>query len=207
MAKLNLEEEGDVVFIEVNLQTEICNVVNMEFAREVKYWKALAVGDPKLLEEGAPKRRELRSKKKKNSKVNDINTVLRELQSKYQGKTPQIDYLPPPPSGMITLEEVHHQLEKCLMMARATDNFTLKNAYTFGSWLIVAEKHFKREKYLIGTVLPKQFGMWIRTFGISRQSADTYKRVYKLIHKVPRLINWQISITYLMKNCSLERIF
>ena len=44
--------------------------------------------------------------------------------------------------------------------------------------------------------------MWIKTFGISRQSADIYKSIFNLITQAPRLINCQISINLLKKNYS-----
>ena len=91
-------------------------------------------------------------------------------------------------------------------MTRKTDNFVLKNAYTFGNWLIYAKRNFRKEKYLKrNSALPKQFGTWVKTFGISRKTSDIYKKVYKLIGKAPKLINCQISITFLMKNYLLLR--
>ena len=75
-------------------------------------------------------------------------------------------------------------------MTRKTENFVLKNAYTFGSWLVLAERIFKEEKYSKGNrVLPRRLGDWIKIFGISRQSCDIYEKVYKLLCKAPKLMN------------------
>ena len=110
-------------------------------------------------------------------------------------------YLPSTPSKELSFEKVSETIRIYVNTMKKTDNFVLKNAYTLGSWLILAEKHFKREKYLKrNTSLPKQFGIWVKTFGISRQSADIYKNILKLITQAPRLINCQISINLLKKD-------
>ena len=201
----NLQEEEDFVFVEVNLQPNVCDIINTEMEREVIYWKSIALkeNDDSSLIDNAPKSRKLRTKAKKSnaSKSQDVNKVLAELQSKYCNEIPNVNYLSPVSSETMSLQDLRQQLENCFAMTRKTDNFVLKNAYTFGNWLIYAEKIFKEEKYLKrNSALPKQFGMWVKTFGISRKTSDIYKKVYKLISKAPKLINCQISITFLMKN-------
>ena len=201
---LNLQESGDLVFVEVSIKPEICDIINMELEKEINYWKSKVSGDLKLLEEKAPKTRKLKSKEKTRKPVADIEDLLRELRSKYKDEDPQMHYLPMTPSKDLSFEEVTNTVKMYIKMVQKTDNFVLKNTYTLGSWLILAEKHFKHEKYLKrNPSLPKQFGQWIKTFGISRQSGDIYKNIFKLINKAPRLINCQISINLLKKNYSL----
>ena len=161
----------------------------MEMEREVIYWKSIALkeNDDSSLIDNAPKSRKLRkiAKKIDVSRSQDVNKVLTELQSKYCNEIPNVNYLSPVSSATMSLQDLRQQLENCFAMTRKTDNFVLKNAYTFGNWLIYAEKIFKEEKYLKrNSALPKQFGMWVKTFGISRKTSD----------------NCQISITFLMKN-------
>ena len=40
----------------------------------------------------------------------------------------------------------------------------------------------------------------MKAFGISKTSADTYKRIYKLVSKAPRLINCQMSVNRFLKH-------
>ena len=71
----------------------------------------------------------------------------------------------------------------------------VKNGYTFGSWLLLAERLYRRERFLNRNhFLPKQFAAWMKAFGISKTFTDIYKRIYKLVSKAPRLINCQMSV-------------
>ena len=201
----NFEETVESVFIEIKLPDEECDILNTELDREVNYWKELAVKgaeDPKLLEFEAPKRRRLRSKKDRTMKVKDIENILKELKAKYKNETPELIYLPAVPSHQIkTLAEIEPFIKEYSALFRKTDNFLIKNAYTFGTWLRLTERIFKHERYIMhNSAIPKQFGLWIKSFGISRQSADVYKKLCKLVEKAPRLINCQVSINFVMKN-------
>ena len=69
MSSFNLQESGDLVFVEVSLKPEICELINVELEREIGYWKSKATGNLKLLEEKAPKRRKIKRKKHKNQSL------------------------------------------------------------------------------------------------------------------------------------------
>jgi len=103
---LNLQESGDLVFVEVSIKPEICDIVNMELEKEINYWKSKVSGNLKLLEENAPKRRKLRSKEKTQKPVADIDDLLRELRAKYKDEDPQMIYLSSTPSKDLSFEEV-----------------------------------------------------------------------------------------------------
>ena len=74
----NLREEEDLVYIELSIKPEICDIVNMEMERERDYWriKALENGDRSSLLANAPKGRKLRARRKAIEKSEDIDTIL-----------------------------------------------------------------------------------------------------------------------------------
>ena len=201
----NLEEEEDLVYIELSIKPEICDIVNMEMERERDYWKtkALENGDQSSLLANAPKGRKLRARRKAIEKSEDIDTILMEHKSNYSGEEiQQLGYLTSIPSiRSVTFEEVRRRVEECSIMSRKSKNFVDKNGYTFGSWLLLAERVYRRERFLNRNhSLPKQFAVWVKAFGVSKTSADTYKRIYKLVSKAPRLINCQMSVNRFLKH-------
>ena len=69
----------------------------------------------------------------------------------------------------MTFEEVRRRVEECSIMSRKSKNFVVKNGYTFGSWLLLAERLYRRERFLNRNhSLPKQFAAWMKAFGISK---------------------------------------
>ena len=106
----NLQEEEDFVFVEVNLQPNVCDIINTEMEREVIYWKSIALkeNDDSSLIDNAPKSRKLRTKAKKSnaSKSQDVNKVLAELQSKYCNEIPNVKYLSPVSSETMSLQDL-----------------------------------------------------------------------------------------------------
>ena len=177
----------------------------MEMERERDYWriKALENGDRSSLLANAPKGRKLRARRKAIEKSEDIDTILMEHKSDYSGEeVQQLGYLTSIPSGRsVTFEEVRRRVEECSIMSRKSKNFVVKNGYTFGSWLLLAERLYRRERFLNRNhSLPKQFAAWMKAFGISKTSTDTYKRIYKLVSKAPRLINCQMSVNRFLKH-------
>ena len=204
----NLQEEGDLVYIEISIKPDICDIINMEMQRETEYWKTKALSnsdDSSLLIAEAPKRRKIRAKKKHqaNQHLKDIDTILLEYKANYNSENiSHLTFLTAIPSRRnMTFEEVRCQLQECVITSRRSKNFSVKNAYTFGSWLFLAEKLFRREKFLNKNhSLPKQFVGWIKTLGVSKTSADTYKKIYKLVMKAPRIVNCYISVNQILKN-------
>ena len=202
----------NIITIETSLPEGECNIVNIELAKEVNYWKKHAIKYSENVEElksQAPKRCILISRKKdKTKKEVSIESIFELLRSKVKKELPKVEsYIPNAPKrkSIKRINELQPYLVRYGCYMNEVENFTLKNACLFGEWLDVAFELFRYEKYILkGVRLPATFDKWVeKNCDITKSSAHNYRKLAKLIRKAPKLINCRVGIRFFMDKHNL----
>ena len=150
----------------------------------------------------APKHRILRHlETKKKPKVFDIQVLLNQLRSNYDQNQPSSIRYIRHVQNVGTLEELLPHLQCSIKRFREIENFYLKNGYLFGKWLKVATKLYRYERFVKKEAkLPSTFERWLKQYGISKSTADVYKRLTTLVDLAEKLVNCNVSVKFIMQN-------
>ena len=99
-------------------------------------------------------------------------------------------------------EGIQEELRIVLKRVKDGENMSLRNKSLFGSWIAVAKRVYKHDKFVKGVGLPQRFHYWMdKEFMIKKQTIYDYTRLYKLMSIALKLLNCQVSMSYFVK-CS-----
>ena len=205
MSKINLVDAGDFSGVEICLPQKECHIINDELVKEVMYWKNIALENvDSSFHNGytatSPKRRKVVPKLKKvNFWKCKMDEILQNLKQCYNIESLDDNHYIPSEMSVSKRCEIEPHLKTHSLHIQKIENYYLRNAYLYGKWLDKARKLFRYEKYVLkNEELPTTFEKWLKGFDISRQTADNYRRLGKLIDKAPKLLNCHVTVKYLL---------
>ena len=100
----------------------------------------------------------------KNAKKINISAIISYLKSQYSADhRDQITFIQNFPSqrDVPSFDEISKELKAISKSMKENENMSLKNKYLFGGWLSIAEKAYRRDKFIKGKNLPQRFNDWI----------------------------------------------
>ena len=158
-----MKEARAVNMFEANLPQENIDFVNDVHAKEVDYWKRIALGGRKVDEKKkqlrnlAPLRAFLARKNARKSRVENIYEILFYLRKDYSPCTEERARIYKiPQDDRFSSEEMSDQLKTFSKSVIEVENITLKDKVLLGFWASTAAKVFRRDK-IRGKNSPNRF--------------------------------------------------
>ena len=165
--------------IEANLPQDKIDFINDAHQKELQHWKRIVLESKNENDNKQLKNQYLPHSEERGTFIEDI----------------------PSQEDRFTFEAISDSLKTLLKSIKESENISFKNKVLLGGWTSTAAKVLRRDKNVHGKNLLGRFeDSMYNECGIKKQTTFNYKNLYKLMRSAPKLKNYRVNMTHLVKN-------